>query len=106
MNPFFLSCLKWNDHEFMDFVPVTRFIKDELDKAIEEMQGILDREAAGMTMKGQTQNEPLTYTELVKDSNVPFPNPLNIPVLDDFTPSNVRTHVSSNYSRMNHHRLL
>jgi lysine-specific demethylase 3 len=95
MNPFFLSCLKRNDHEFKDFVPVTRFIKAELDKAIEEMQGILDREAARMTVGGQTQNEPLTYTDFVKDPNAPFPDPIITPVLDDFTPSNVRTHVTS-----------
>lgn len=96
MNPFFLSCLKRKDHGFSDFVPVTRFVKAELDKAIAEMQSILDRETdAGITVDGQTQNEPLTYSDVLKEPNTPFPDPLIIPVLDDFTPSNVPTHVSS-----------
>ena len=45
-NPFFLSCLKRNEHSMSDFTPVTRFVGAELDKIIREMQEILDKESA------------------------------------------------------------
>ena len=45
-NPFFLSCLRRNEHSMSDFTPVTRFIGAELDKTIQEMQEILDKESA------------------------------------------------------------
>ena len=44
VNPFFLSCLKRNEHSMLDFIPVTRFVGAELDKTIQEMQAILDLE--------------------------------------------------------------
>ena len=43
-NPFFLSCLKRNEHSMADFTPVTRFVGAELDKTIQEMQEILDKD--------------------------------------------------------------
>ena len=43
-NPFFLNCLKRNEHGINEFTPVTRFVGAELDKAVIDMQEILDRE--------------------------------------------------------------
>jgi [histone H3]-dimethyl-L-lysine9 demethylase len=40
-NPFFLSCTKRNEHMAGDFCPVSRFCKEELAQAIQQMETLL-----------------------------------------------------------------
>ncbi|KAI0347428.1 hypothetical protein BDW22DRAFT_1351863 [Trametopsis cervina] len=41
VNPFFLSCTRRNEHRASDFSPMTRFSKDELKQAIDDMEALL-----------------------------------------------------------------
>lgn len=36
--PFFLACLNRKDHGFSDFDPVTRFVQEELDQVVLDME--------------------------------------------------------------------
>jgi len=97
-NPFFLSCLKRAEHGYQDFTPVTRFVKEELDEAIKEMQSILDKEAGHEGDAGcdaESSQKTLCYDDVIKDPTLPFPDPLTCPIFDDFTPSNTPEHVIS-----------
>lgn len=44
-NPFFLACLKRNEHGAKDFSPMTRFTKPELTQAIQDMGHMLQDES-------------------------------------------------------------
>ena len=54
-NPFFLGCTRRNEHQAEDFSPMSRFCKNELSEAIEEMETLLkdeegrEKEAAAVT---------------------------------------------------------
>jgi lysine-specific demethylase 3 len=40
-NPFFLSCTKRNEHQAVDFCPVSRFCKDELVQVVKDMERLV-----------------------------------------------------------------
>jgi [histone H3]-dimethyl-L-lysine9 demethylase len=42
-NPFFLSCTRRVEHGYLEFSPVTRFCKDELEQAITAMEEVLSK---------------------------------------------------------------
>ena len=92
-NPFFLSCLKRNEHNFAEFTPVTRFALSELNRAIEDMESILKRTENMLEMP--PQGEGRTYTDVMKEPTTPFPDPITSPIYDDFTPSNTPSDVAS-----------
>jgi len=103
-NPFFLSCLKRNDHAARDFSPVTRFFDLEIHKAVTEMQVIIDddervaaeRKASSLNSHGPPSSIPaLPYSQLPLDPSATFPDPVTVPVVDDFMPLNVSEDISS-----------
>lgn len=61
-NPFFLSCMKRNDHGAKDFSPVTRFSKVELEEVIKSMEELL-REATTSTLSGNPQSEATSQAD-------------------------------------------
>ncbi|KAF8164873.1 hypothetical protein B0H34DRAFT_686986 [Crassisporium funariophilum] len=64
-NPFFLSCTKRNEHGVREFTPVTRFGKDELSKAIVEMEVIMKGHENGENV----DNGSTSLGDLHRDSN-------------------------------------
>jgi lysine-specific demethylase 3 len=92
-NPFFLSCLKRNEHTFADFTPVTRFTLSELNRAVEEMEYIVERNKTKLDTS--TPGEGQTYSDVMKNPTSPFPDPLTSPVYDDFTPASTPAHIAS-----------
>ena len=105
-NPFFLSCLKRNDHSARDFTPVTRFVPAELMRATEEMEKILKQDeqedsSIGSLASPANRHENhmpttlLVYSQVTANPSVPFPNPYTQPVSDDFLPSNLPLHITS-----------
>ena len=86
-NPFFLSCLKRNEHLMEEFTPVTRFVGAELDKTIQEMQEILDKDApasqttpstnaAGSNMpSGTNRDHPQSLPPPIGAIHAPPPRP-------------------------------
>jgi lysine-specific demethylase 3 len=90
-NPFFLSCLKRNEHTLSEFSPVTRFALSELNRAIDEMESILNNvESTGIRSETPPQEDRIPF-----DVTASFPDPLTSPVYDDFTPENTPVHVAS-----------
>lgn len=81
-NPFFLSCLKRNEHSMPDFTPVTRFIGAELDKTIHEMQEILDKESADEYAPASQTTPPTNATgsNVPSDTNRDHPQSLPPPI--------------------------
>lgn len=98
-NPFFLSCLKRNEHGFSDFTPVSRFQNLELDQAINEMEKILEDEQASHNSPNlsspSAQPTTMAYSEYLETSPSSFPQPLTTPVIDDYTPANLGKHITS-----------
>ncbi|KAI0313254.1 hypothetical protein OF83DRAFT_1175844, partial [Amylostereum chailletii] len=45
-NPFFLSCTRRNEHGFSDFLPTSRFHKEELVGVVEAMEAMIKKEKA------------------------------------------------------------
>ncbi|CAA7269026.1 unnamed protein product [Cyclocybe aegerita] len=89
-NPFFLSCTKRNEHGVVEFTPVTRFVRSELEKAIKNMEKILQSEKADDTPASVAAGTtPLMYSQLLSHPSMPFPDPLITPVFDDFIVSNL-----------------
>ncbi|KIJ94800.1 hypothetical protein K443DRAFT_349147 [Laccaria amethystina LaAM-08-1] len=70
-NPFFLSCLKRNEHSVPGFTPVTRFVGVELDRTIQEMEEISASEIARFRY-GHFNRETLTKGIQVAESDVEF----------------------------------
>jgi len=66
-NPLSFICLKSNEHSMGYITPVTRFVGPELDRTIQEMQEILDKESVNEYMP-TSQMTPLTNPP---GSNVP-----------------------------------
>lgn len=93
-NPFFLSCLKRNEHTFAVFTPVTRFAMSELTRAVKDMESVLESVGPETRLETPSQEER-TYSDIMKDPSAPFPDPLTSPVLDDFIPSNTPSYVTS-----------
>jgi lysine-specific demethylase 3 len=98
-NPSLLSCSRRSDpHGFADFTPVTRFGKSELNKAVEEMQYILDNED-NTELQSETMpphGEGRTLTDYLNGPlPTSFPDPLTSPIYDDFTPANTPSNVIS-----------
>ncbi|KAF9526318.1 hypothetical protein CPB83DRAFT_795109 [Crepidotus variabilis] len=102
-NPFFLSCLKRNEHGYSDFTPVTRFVKTELDRAVAEMERILVKEEESLEETRNLSNQDsssaespsLNYSEYLANPHMSFPDPRSRPVYDDFTPSNAPERITS-----------
>jgi lysine-specific demethylase 3 len=92
-NPFFLSCLKRNEHTYSEFTPVTRFAQSELNRAIEEMETLLKTTETRLEIP--PQGEGRTYSAVMQDLAIPFPDPITSPVYDDFTPADTPSHVAS-----------
>jgi lysine-specific demethylase 3 len=90
----FLSCSRRNDpHIFSGFTPVTRFAQPELNRAVEEMQRILDdTERSEIRSQTSPQRED---QNCLSDTVYSFPDPIISPVYDDFTPPNTPAHVAS-----------
>lgn len=93
-NPFFLSCNKRTEHGVAAFTPVTRFWDDELKKAIEEMEVILERDDGGEDNERHgrygydSNSSPL--------SSPPNSDPVDAPVVyDSYRPSNLTSRVAS-----------
>ncbi|KAJ7122900.1 hypothetical protein C8R44DRAFT_784877 [Mycena epipterygia] len=70
-NPFFLNCLKRNDHGAQDFSPMSRFSKPELVDAIRDMEQLLaaegivvnaPRSGSAGSDQGSTSNSSGAYT--------------------------------------------
>jgi lysine-specific demethylase 3 len=57
-NPFFLTCLKRNEHGAKDFSPMTRFSKPELVEAIRNMEQLLQDE--GISIAERPVSVPVT----------------------------------------------
>jgi lysine-specific demethylase 3 len=76
-NPFFLSCLKRNEHSMADFTPVTRFVGAELDKTIQEMEEILDKDA---TASQTTPPMNVAGSIIPSDTNHVHPQPVPPPI--------------------------
>ena len=91
-NPFFLSCLKRNEHSLVEFAPVTRFAQSELNRAIEEMETVL--KTTEITSDTLPQGEGQAYSDIMNDPTTSFPDPVTSPVYDDFTPANTPSHVT------------
>ena len=95
-NSSLLYCSRRNEsHAFADFIPVTRFTRLELNRAIEEMQSILDS-AENRLETTPPQSEGRMYTDAMDDTlSTRFPDPITSPIYDDFTPANTPSHVTS-----------
>ncbi len=61
-NPNFLTCLKRSDHTSSDFTKVTRFVREELEQAIEDMTLIREQEE-------QQQESAFSTPELVSSAS-------------------------------------
>lgn len=59
INPFFLSCTRRNEHRAMDFSPMTRFSKDELQQTIADMEVLLGKKQpqTATTVDASVSNE-------------------------------------------------
>ncbi|KAJ7367835.1 Jmjd1a protein [Mycena albidolilacea] len=69
-NPFFLNCMKRNEHGAKDFSPMTRFSKPELTQAIRSMEQLLQDE--GIPLPGRLMpavSEPAPISAYASTSN-------------------------------------
>lgn len=98
--PFFLACLNRKDHGFSDFHPVTRFVQEELDQVVLDMQNLLKEgkfsDSAALVAppdalppvadgKSDTSGSEAALSYDVAT----FPDPISSPQYDTYTPSNV-----------------
>lgn len=91
-NPFFLNCLKRNEHGVNEFTPVTRFVGAELDKAVIDMQEILDEEA------GQNGSQAGSSLTLSSSASEQHPEPQNGPSYEPGAPASPDLQTSSSTS--------
>ncbi|TFK74360.1 hypothetical protein BDN72DRAFT_812710 [Pluteus cervinus] len=61
-NPFFLSCTRRSEHQAKDFSPMSRFCKAELEKAIEDMQNLLETRKTVTEVASPSRSETLSRT--------------------------------------------
>jgi lysine-specific demethylase 3 len=99
-NPFFLSCNKKTEHGVAAFTPVTRFWGDELKKAIEEMEDILESVGGGEDVENNEKNGRYGYDSNSSPlSSPPNSDPVDVgmtPVVyDSYRPSNLSSRVAS-----------
>lgn len=95
-NPFFLSCLKRNEHTYAEFLPVTRFALSELNRAVEEMGCILNNAKSPEShLETPPQGEGQPCSDIMQDPTTLFPDPVTSPVYDDFIPENTPSNVLS-----------
>ena len=98
-NPFFLSCNKRAEHGVREFTPVTRFWNEELERAIEEMEGILK----GAEVEGRVdgiRNGGYGYDPNSSPLSSPPPSDpvaadTTTAVYDSYLPSNLSSRVRS-----------
>ncbi|KAH0586927.1 hypothetical protein H2248_005761 [Termitomyces sp. 'cryptogamus'] len=73
-NPFFLQCTKRVDHKAADFSPMSRFCREELERAIEEMEGVV----RGMEMEEEEQRQNAYGYPAPAPASPTLPTPLAI----------------------------
>ncbi|KIL67385.1 hypothetical protein M378DRAFT_102557 [Amanita muscaria Koide BX008] len=66
VNPSFLSCTRRNEHSAKDFSPMSRFCNEELGKAIQEMEAMLEQD---MKDENSSSDPATTEERLFADSN-------------------------------------
>ncbi|KAJ6516366.1 Clavaminate synthase-like protein [Mycena sanguinolenta] len=104
-SPFFLNCLKRNEHGAKDFSPMTRFSKPELEKAIQDMEQLLRDE--GLPVPGHS-TEPVSTTASTSQGSHSYAPPQDIaasPSTDSEatlvpTPNGDAVHLSAESSRI------
>ncbi|KAF8632013.1 hypothetical protein AX17_004956 [Amanita inopinata Kibby_2008] len=98
INPSFLSCTRRNEHQAKDFSPMSRFCNEELTKAIEEMEAVLQKERNRLN-SGEShpividddENSDVEIIDLTDTAGIPdspAPEPAYLPTnLSDITAS-------------------
>ncbi|KAF9558218.1 hypothetical protein CPC08DRAFT_751553 [Agrocybe pediades] len=107
-NPFFLHCARRNEHMASNFTPVTRFLSNELDEAVQAMTTFL---ASDVREEAERASEALTETlqkpSIVQDLGLKlyppvspgnkqthFPDPLQQPIYDNYVPAREPQHIT------------
>ncbi|KAI0677004.1 Clavaminate synthase-like protein [Trametes maxima] len=74
INPFFLSCTRRNEHQAKDFSPMSRFHKEELTKAIEEMEAMLKSPDPDLLPPEKESRDPgfMSSPQLSKDVGLSY----------------------------------